>query len=328
MLERIVSTAPLVDWVTEELTREFELQIVATTEKPPLVASMGPDVTAIIVPGPLLIDAEVMEAAPNLRVIARTGVGFDTVDIQEASARKIPVTYTPGVLSRAVAEHAVALILAATKMLPTWQRAVLEGRWDDRYSAVSQDLEGSTLGIVGLGRIGREVWKLMQPFDTQFLVHDPYLKTAALEADGIFLVPLQELLENSDVVTLHVPLTDVTRAMINSDNISQFKPGATLVNTSRGAVVGSHDLLHQALENGPLGCVALDTFVDEPPDTSHPLFRHPRAILSPHVASRTPQAKYRVYRTMLDDLKTVLSGAIPPLDHVVNAQLYSPQADE
>ena len=322
MRKKIVSTAPLVDWVTEELIQEFELQIVAATEKPELVAAMGPDVAAIIVPGPLLIDAEVMDAAPNLQVIARTGVGFDTVDIEEASARKIPVTYTPGVLSRAVAEHAVALILAAAKILPTWQRVVLEGKWEDRYCAVSRDLEGATLGIVGLGRIGREVWKLMRPFDTRFLAYDPYLTSSSFQADGISSVTLEELLESSDVVTLHVPLTEVTQAMIHTGNIAQFKERSILVNTSRGAVVESHDLLYHALQNGPLGCVALDTFVEEPPDTSHPLFQHPQVILSPHVASRTPQAKYRVYRTMLDDLKTVLSGSVPRLDHVVNAEVY------
>ena len=212
-------------------------------------------------------------------------------------------------------------------MLPTWQRSVLEGNWDDRYSAVSQDLEGSTLGIVGLGRIGREVWKLMRAFETQFLAYDPFLASSALEADGISPVPMDELLERSDIVTLHVPLTDSTRAMIHSGNISRFKQGSILVNTSRGAVVESHDLLYQALRKGRLGCVALDTFVEEPPDTSHPLFRHPQAILSPHVASRTPGAKYRVYRTMLDDLKAVLSGSRPRLEHLVNAELYQPQQE-
>ena len=163
----------LPDWVIEQFFSDVQVVIVEEPSRSALLSALDAQVVAIVARGPTLIDSEVMEAAPGLRVIARTGAGYNTVDVEAASLRKIAVLHTPGAMSRAVAEHTVALILAAAKDLRGWHQAVLQGAWQDRYHRLNLDLEAATVGIVGLGSIGRQVWHLLQPFDLNVLVTDP-----------------------------------------------------------------------------------------------------------------------------------------------------------
>ena len=317
----IVATGPLPDWVAEQFSPHPLIFCEAFTHEA-VSAKVGAGVVGLVARGPVVIDAEMISAATELRVIGRSGVGYDTVDIAAATRRRIPVVYTPGAMSRVVAEHTLALIMGAAKNLMGWHRVVLEGEWEERYQNPNLDLEGSVVGIVGFGRIGREVWHLLKPFGVQALVHDPYVAAADYSDGGVRFVSLEELLNGSDLVTLHAPSNDETQNLIHRGNIDQFKQGAILVNAARGALIESHDLLYQALENGRLRCVALDVFVSEPPDRSHPLFRHPGTVLTAHVGSSTPGSQNRIVETVVADMKAVLGGHQPRPENLVNPEIY------
>ncbi len=313
----IASTGPLPAWA-RELFSPCTLLFSDRFTREAVLSRMSSQVVGILARGPVLIDAGMMRAAPNLRVIGRAGVGYDTVDVTEASRRGVPVVYTPGAMARAVAEHTLSLMLAAAKNLPHWRRVLLEGEWKDRYGRRNLDLDGATVGIVGYGRIGTQVRRLLAPFDCRILVNGPNLAPDNMADHGVEAAPLLELLGRSDIVSLHAPLNRETRGLINSENIGSFKPGSILVNLGRGALVESHDLLYEALETGRLRAVALDVFLDEPPDRSHPLFRHPNAVLTPHVGSATLGAQRGVLETVAGDMMAVLEGRRPTEENLVN----------
>jgi len=319
--QKLVIVGHLPDWVIEKFFSDFQVISIEEPSRSDLLSSLDEEVIGIVARGSTMIDSEVIQAAPNLQVIARTGAGYNTIDVEAASLRKIPVLYTPGAMSRAVAEHTVGLILAAAKDLLGWHQRVLEGAWQERYHRLNLDLEGATLGIVGLGSIGRQIWHLLQAFDLSVLVTDPYLEPSDFAQESLRSVPLEELLENSDIVTLHAPLEDGTKGLINATNIEHFKRGAILINTARGELVESYDVLYSALESGRLGFVALDTLISEPPDLSHPIFHHPRVLFSGHVASRTSRAQERMFLTLGADMKAVLQGKKPRRENVVNPQV-------
>ncbi len=321
MSESIASTGPLPAWA-RELFSPCTLLFSDQFTREAVLSRMSPKVVGILARGPVPIDSEMMKAAPNLRVIGRAGVGYDTVDVPEASKRGVPVVYTPGAMARAVAEHTLALMLAAAKNLPHWRHVLLEGEWKDRYGRRNLDLQGATVGIVGYGRIGRQVRRLLEPFDCKVLVNGPNLTPGETANDGVQAVPLLELVGSSDIVTLHPPLNRETRGLINSENIGCFKPGSILVNLGRGALVESHDLLYDALEAGRLRAVALDVFLEEPPDRSHPLFLHPGAVLTPHVGSATLGAQRGVLETVAGDMMAVLEGRRPTEDNLVNPGIF------
>jgi phosphoglycerate dehydrogenase-like enzyme len=284
---------------------------------------MDENVILLIPRGSAFVDGRWMDRAPRLKAIARTGVGYDSVSIPDATARGIPVLYTPGAMTRAVAEQTLAFMLAAAKRLNFWRESLAAGNWSARYTARSWDLEASTVGIIGYGRIGRQVRRLCRPFAMQVLADDPYINHAAFADDEVEFVGLDELLSRANIVTLHVPLTDETRGMINAANLTLVQAGSILINTARGSVVESLDLLHSALESGRLDAVALDVFPEEPPDLGHPLFQHPRAILTGHVCARTPLAQRRILETMLADVKAVLEGRRPDFANVVNPEVFA-----
>ena len=215
----IVATGPLPEWAAEQF-RPYPLVFCEAFTYEAVFSRVGPGVVGIVARGPVLIDAEMISAATELRVIGRSGVGYDTVDIAAATQRKIPVVYTPGAMSRVVAEHTLALILGAAKNLMGWHRVVLEGEWEERYQNPNLDLEGSVVGIVGFGRIGREVWHLLEPFGVQALVHDPYVVADEPPVKGVRFVSLEELLSSSDVVTLPRPLD---RGDAEPDSSGQYR---------------------------------------------------------------------------------------------------------
>jgi D-3-phosphoglycerate dehydrogenase / 2-oxoglutarate reductase len=264
------------------------------------------EVGALIVRGDARVTAEDIGAAPLLRVIGRSGIGVDNVDIAAASARGIPVVVAPGAGARAVAEGAFALALALLKRLPELDRAVREGEWWFRDRADVGDIEGSTLGIVGYGRIGRELADLARGVGMHVLAHDPHVAEATTPLDAVFA--------NADIVSLHVPLDESTRGLVGPELLAHAKPGLILVNTARGALVSSHDDLLAALESGRLGGVGLDVFDEEPPAVDHPLFDHPRVLVTPHALGFTQSSREAVFRTMAEGVAAVLRGEQP--EHV------------
>jgi phosphoglycerate dehydrogenase-like enzyme len=273
------------------------------------------DADALIVRGGHHVTAELIEAAPRLKVIARSGVGVDNVDVEAATRRGIPVVLAPDAGADAVAEGALALMLALAKDLGALDRAVREGRWEARDELDLRDLGGSTVGIVGLGRIGRRVASFVQALGARVLTYDPYVEAP----DDIELVELETLFGESDFISLHAPLTPETRGLVDA-RVLALARGALLVNLGRGALISSLDELLVALESGALRGVGLDVFDPEPPDPNHPLFRHPRVLLSPHALGLSRQARRQLFTEVAEGIAAVLRGERPRV--VANPEIY------
>jgi D-3-phosphoglycerate dehydrogenase / 2-oxoglutarate reductase len=277
------------------------------------------DVVALLVRGHALVDADMIARLPRLQVIARTGVGVDLVDVVAATKRGIPVAITAHAGTRAVAEGTLAMILHLVKRLGPYTDLVRSNRWSERESAPPGDLDGATLGIVGLGRIGSRVGEICRELGMEILAHDVYLNANAARGAGVTLVELPELVSESDVITLHVPLTDESRGMVDYKLLSQSKRGAVLVNSSRGALVDL-DAAYAALCDGTLAGLGLDVYEPEPPDVSHPIFNHPNIVLTPHMLGLSLRAGRQTFEEAADNIKIVLSGGRPPA--LANPEVY------
>ena len=312
---KIVATAPVAPPAPELLAELAEI-VVAPADDEATLAPLVRDAVALIVRGGCRVGAGLIDAAPSLRVIARTGVGVDLVDLQAATRRGIPVLVTPGAGADAVAEGALALMLALAKRLPELDALVRQGRFDERDAVEVGDLSGATLGVVGLGRIGTRVAELARAFGMEPLAHDPYV----CPGGDVPLLDLPSLFERSQFVSLHAPLTAETRGIVDADLLGRLSTGAILVNLARGALVRSLDDLLAALDSGPLAGVGLDVFEIEPPDVSHPLFRHPRVLLSPHALGLSRGAKERIFREVAEGIVSVLRGGRPAA--VANPEIY------
>lgn len=225
-------------------------------------------------------DAPLLDAARDLKLIARTGVGLDSVDLEAARARGIAVSWTPDGPSDSVAELTVGLMVSLAREVPQADRAIRAGRWERRTGAL---LGARTVGLVGLGRVGSRVAKLLRAFGASVLATDPDPAVAPRAAElGVALVPLEELLARSEVVSLHVPLTPATRGLFGRETLGRLRPGALLLNTARGEVVDERALL-AVLESGHLAGAALDVFAEEP--YRGPLAGREDVILTAHMGS-------------------------------------------
>jgi D-3-phosphoglycerate dehydrogenase / 2-oxoglutarate reductase len=274
------------------------------------VAQPGPEDLAIaegaVVRADAVVDAALLARAPRLRVLARTGVGVDLVDLEEASARGIAVVITPGAGTRAVAEGVLAHALHLVKRLAPLTRLVREGRWAERTGVAVGDLDGATIGIIGYGRIGRRVGELAAAFGMRVLAHDPISPPPA-EVD---CPDLGELAGASDVLTLHAPLTAATHHLVDAGLLGRIRPGAILVNCGRGGLLDLGAAL-AALESGRLGGIGLDVFDPEPPP-HHPLFDHPNVVLTPHLMGLTHRATAATFAAAARGVTDVLAGRRPP----------------
>jgi phosphoglycerate dehydrogenase-like enzyme len=260
-------------------------------------------VAAIVSTDPF--DAEVFAASPGLRIVARMGVGVDSIDLAAATRAGVAVTTTPGDNEATVADHAVALMLAVLRRLPEHDAAVREGRWERVGERTGWDLSGAVVGLVGFGRIGHQVATRLRGFGVELLACDPAARAEA----GVELVPLDELLARAQVVSLHLPLQDDTRSIIGARELALMRADAVLVNTSRGALV-DEAALYEALSRGRLLAAALDVFADEPP-TGSPLLDLPNVVLSPHVAGPSHRSIDRMLRTATGSVLDLLRGEVP-----------------
>ncbi len=258
-----------------------------------------------IVRADAVVDAEFFARAPRLRVIARTGVGVDHVDLLAATARGIPVVITPGSGTRAVAEGVFALALHLVKRLGPSTDLVRHDQWSDRDRLSMGDLDGATIGIIGYGRIGRRVGELAAAFGMQVLAYDPFSAPPAEIASPDVL----ELASASDVLTLHVPLTVETHHLINEAFLDRVRPGVVLINCGRGGLVDL-DAALVALESGRLAGVGLDVFEPEPPE-HHALFDHPDVVLTPHLMGMTRRARAATLADAARGVRDVLAGRRP-----------------
>ncbi len=317
--QRIVCTGPIDDLASEILSAHADVVVVPRPGEASLVEMLDGAV-GIVVRGDGSASARVIERGKHLKVIGRTGTGCDSIDIAAATQRKIPVVYTPGLNARAVAEGAFALILALGKRLSYWDTQLKQGRWESRHQSVSRDLDGATLGIVGLGSCGQILAELARPFNMTLLAYDPYVSRERAAELNVRVVEIEELLMQSQFISIHAPLTDETRGLINGDRIGLLQPGSFLINLARGGLIESLDILHEALQDGTLAGVGLDVFEPEPPDVGHPIFRHPDFLCAPHALALTPGAMGRIYRCMAEGMAAVLRGERPR--HVINPEVF------
>lgn len=272
------------------------------------------DAVGVIVRGDGGFTGQQIAAAPKLRVIGRTGAGLDNVDLQAAAAAGVTVVYAPAMNVSAVAEMTVGMFLMLGRGVPHLNTELRRGNWAARNGSLGNELRGATVGIVGLGKIGREVARLCNAFGARLQAYDPYFTPPGDQASSsapVALVELDELFASSDYISLHAPLTPETAGLLSRDRLQQVKPGAVVVNVARGGLAPDLDALYEALESDRLAGLALDVFPTEPPSEHHPIFDHSRCIVTPHVAGMSRQSSEAVFRSIANDMLAVLGGREP-----------------
>ncbi|MBV9542898.1 MAG: D-glycerate dehydrogenase [Chloroflexi bacterium] len=265
------------------------------------------------------VDDELLEAAGrSLKVVSQFGVGVDNIDVPACSRRSVAVGNTPGILTETTADGAFALLMAAARRLAEGYGYVRDDRWKAWSPTifVGADIHHATLGIIGFGRIGRELARRARGFDMQILYFSRHL---AAGDEGARLVSLDELLSKSDFVSLHVPLTSETHHLINADSLKKMKPSAILINTARGPVVDS-DALHDALKSGTIAGAALDVTEPEPLPGSHKLLSLPNCLVVPHIGSASVATRAAMSRIAVDNLLAGVRGE--PLPACVNPSVF------
>lgn len=278
--------------------------LVATTQADAVLARQG------------RITAAVMDASPRLRIVARHGVGVDEVDLQAASARGVMVTNAPGSNSRAVAEHALMLLLALVKDLRPLQARIAEGGWRAPGAMVG-DAAGLRLGLIGCGAVGREVAKLAQAFDMRVAAYDPVWPPGGIPGVERADSPLA-LAAVSDVLSIHCPLTPESQGMIGAAVMQAMPRGGFVVNTARGGIV-DEAALGTLLDSGHVRGAALDVFAEEPPPRGHKLREHPRVLATPHLAGVTPGSLVRMGTMAAECIVARLTGGVVPPERIVVA---------
>ena len=257
-------------------------------------------------------DGHAIENSPNLKVIGRTGVGYDSVDVKTATAHGIPVVITPGANNRSVAEHAVAMMFALSKNLVEAQQEMCKGNWEIRGAKKAFELEGKTIGILGLGAIGRETAKICEGCGMKVAAYDPFLSKEQVEGYGAaYYENYEDLLKVSDVVSIHVPLTDETKNMISKKQLTEMKKTALIINCSRGGIINETDLV-EALKAGEIAGAGTDVFCSEPPKTDNPLLNCPNLIVSPHSAAQTREAVIKMAQMCVKGCLAVAEGKTWP----------------
>jgi D-3-phosphoglycerate dehydrogenase len=275
------------------------------------------------------VGAEEMDLAPRMKIIARHGVGLDSVDLEEATRRGILVTNTPGANRVSVAELALSFMLALARRIPQAQKAMANMPKGDigifsallkQYNLTGIDLEGKSLGIIGTGRIGSTVGrKCIAAFDMKVKGYDPYVSSEVMKSFGVEKVEhLEDMLPKVDFLTVHCPLTQETKGMVGKKELARMKKGAYVVNTARGGIVNEKALL-EALNSGHIAGAALDAWEVEPPDPEDPLLNHPNVIGTPHYGGTTEESLYRVGIAAVEEVIRVLRG--DPPQHPVNPEV-------
>jgi D-3-phosphoglycerate dehydrogenase / 2-oxoglutarate reductase len=315
------TAAPLV--VVADPIAEEGLAILRPHARVQTVAGQSPDVLrrsladadALLVRSETRVTAALLDGAPRLRVIGRAGAGVDTIDVPAATERGIVVVNAPGGNAVAAAEHTLALMFALARRVAAADASLKRGEWA-RGKYVGSELTGKTLGLVGLGRVGSEVGRRALGLDMRVLVYDPYVPDDHVRRLGLEPLELDALLDQADFVSLHVPLTETTRGLVNAERLARMRPGAFLVNCARGALVDQGALI-AALDSGHLGGLGVDVYAQEPVASDDPLPRHPKVVATPHLGASTVEAQANVAAQVAEDVLAVLAGR--PAQFAVNA---------
>ena len=278
------------EFVESLVPEGFTLEILNTMNSDELKERIV-DADYLLVSGRMKVDGSVLSAAKQLKMVQRTGVGLDHIDLAYLKENNIPLYVNQGVNALSVAEHTLLLMLAVLKRLPQIDRFVKNGGWDKQNNGIqNHELSGKTIGIIGAGHIGRTVVKLLSGFDANVIYYDAYRLSEELEQQfNMKYVDLDTLLKESDVVSLHVPLLETTRHMINQETLAKMKSSAILVNTSRGPLIDENALL-EALQNGVIKAAGIDVYESEPVAKDSPLLKLENLITTPHIAGITRES--------------------------------------
>ena len=317
---RILVSDPLAEAGVETLRREAAVDV-RTGLAPDELRRVLPEYHALIVRSETRVTADLLAAAPALRVVTRAGVGTDNIDVPAATERGIAVLNTPGPNAIAAAEHTLGLLLALLRHIPRADGSLKAGRWDRRKFA-GRELYHKTLGILGLGRIGREVAHRARAFGMEVLAYDPYVAPAVAESIGAHALPLEEVLARADVLTLHLPLLPETENLLGRRELALLKPGAYVVNCARGGLI-DEAALAEALAGGRLAGAALDVFEREPPVDS-PLLGLDNVVLTPHLAASSVEAQLGVALAAAESTLAALKGEL--VENAVNLPTLPPGA--
>lgn len=302
------------------LAKDMELRHVDGGDRAALLPALA-DVDAILIRSATKLDAEALAAAPRLRVIARAGVGLDNVDIPAATARGVMVINAPQSNITSAAEHAVGLLLAAARHIPDAHASLQRGQWS-RSSYTGTEIDGKTVGIVGLGRIGTLFAQRMAAFGAQLIAYDPYVQPG--RTSGIRLVPLEELLAEADIISIHLPKTPETVGMIGAKELELTKRGVLIVNAARGGLV-DEQALADAVRSGQVGGAGVDVYASEP-CTDSPLFGVPGVVVTPHLGASTVEAQDKAGLAVARSVLLALQGDFVP--DAVNVQGGAPVAED
>ncbi|TAJ49369.1 MAG: phosphoglycerate dehydrogenase [Herbiconiux sp.] len=292
----------------DALGPDFDVKNVDGTDRAALLAALA-DADAVLVRSATKVDAEAIAAAPKLKVVARAGVGLDNVDIKAATAAGVMVVNAPTSNIISAAELTVGHILSLARHIPAAHAALAQGQWK-RSAYTGVELYEKAVGIIGLGRIGALITARLQAFGVNVIAYDPYVTSARAQQLGVTLVSLDELLEQSDFITIHMPKTPETTGMIGDEQLAKMKPTAYVVNVARGGLI-DEDALYRALTGGVIAGAGLDVFVSEPPKDSA-LLALPNVVVTPHLGASTDEAQEKAGVSVAKSVRLALSGELVP----------------
>ena len=304
---RVLVSDSLAEEGVRRLESGAEVDVITNLSPEELVKKIK-DYDALVIRSGTKVTAEVINAADKLKVIGRAGVGVDNVDVEAATKKGIIVLNAPGGNTISAAEHTIAMMLAVSRNIPQANAALHKGEWNrKKYTGV--EFFNKTLGIVGLGRVGAEVATRMKAFGMQILAFDPFVTEAKANQLGIKIAPLEEVLRNSDFITVHTPLTNETRNLIDDDEFKIMRPGVRIVNCARGGII-NEAALARAVAEGKVAGAAIDVFTKEPP-TGNPLLEQEKIITTPHLGASTAEAQINVALAVADQILAISKGGMP-----------------
>ena len=325
-MSRVLVVEPVAEPGLELLASTHESEVRLGLGRSELLDLLGsePGWDALVVRSQTRVDAELLAAAaPRLSVVGVASVGIDRIDVDAATRAGVMVVNAPTGNTIAAAEHTMALMLALLRNVPAAFASVSAGEWE-RGRFTGRELRGKTLGIIGLGKIGKAVARRASAFDMRILANDPYLTEEQASESGARLVGLAELLHRSDIITVHTPLTAQTRGLLGRAQLEATKPGAFVLNVARGGIV-DESALAEVLRSGQLAGAAADVYAAEPMAPDNPLRTAPNVVLTPHLGASTSEAQDRVGLEMAEQVVMALSGVTPP--YAVNAPSVSPETE-
>jgi D-3-phosphoglycerate dehydrogenase len=287
---------------------QVEVRWVDGPDREKLLAAV-PEADALLVRSATTVDAEVLAAAPKLKIVARAGVGLDNVDVDAATSRGVLVVNAPTSNIHSAAEHALALLLSAARQIPAADATLREHTWK-RSSFSGAEIFGKTVGVVGLGRIGQLVAQRIAAFETHVVAYDPYVSPARAAQLGIELLSLEDLLARADFISVHLPKTKETAGLIGKEALAKTKPGVIIVNAARGGLV-DEAALAEAITSGHVRAAALDVYSKEP-CTDSPLFELPQVVVTPHLGASTEEAQDRAGTDVAESVRLALAGEFVP----------------